>query len=86
MKLFGKYEIVKKMCSKNKKLLLIFPPQWTPISPHFAIPSLAGQLKANNFDVNTIDLNVEFYNGILNKECVNQSIEKAKAIFEEITK
>ncbi len=70
------------MDSRSKKLILIFPPQWTPISPHFAIPSLIGQLKANNFNARALDLNIEFYNKVLKKDYIINAIEKAKAIYE----
>ena len=44
------------------KYLLIFPPQWTPISPHFALSSLLGQLKSAGFDAEGMDLNIDFFN------------------------
>ncbi len=59
------------------KTLLLFPPQWTPIAPHFALPSLLGQLKANGYDSEVMDLNINFYNKILNPDFVKNSIFKA---------
>ncbi len=59
------------------KTLLLFPPQWTPIAPHFALPSLLGQLKANGYDSEVMDLNINFYNKILNPDFVKNSILKA---------
>lgn len=50
------------------KILLIQPPQWYPVSPYLAVPLLAGQLKAEGFDVKACDLNIKFYNHILTKE------------------
>ncbi len=47
------------------KILLIQPPQWYPITPHLAVPLLAGQLKAAGFRTDIADLNVRFYNRIL---------------------
>jgi len=70
------------------KTLLLFPPQWTPISPHFALPSLAGQLKANGFETLGIDLNIDFYNKILKPDFIKNSVMKAvdnnKNILKEI--
>lgn len=66
------------MDKKNKKLLLVFPPQWTPISPHFAIPQLIGQLKAKGFNACAMDLNIEFFNEILTYENIQNSIRMAK--------
>ncbi len=64
--------------SKDKKMLLIFPPQWTPISPHYAIMALIGQLKNNGYNAEALDLNVEFYNEILTKEYLSFIVEKIK--------
>ena len=40
------------------KCILVFPPQWTPLNPHFALASLYSQLKKNNCDVSIKDLNI----------------------------
>ncbi len=70
------------------KTLLLFPPQWTPISPHFALPSLVGQLKANGFDAKGIDLNIDFYNKVLKPDFIKNSVMRAidnnKNILQEI--
>ena len=70
------------MDNKRKKMLLIFPPQWTPISPHFAIPSLMGQIKRAGFQVESIDLNIEFFNDLLNKNTVEKAYIESKIQFE----
>ena len=62
----------------EKKMLLIFPPQWTPISPHFAVPSLIAQLKSCGFNAHALDLNIEFFNYILASKVIFNSIDKAK--------
>lgn len=59
------------------KTLLLFPPQWTPIAPHFALPSLLGQLKANGYEAEAQDLNIDFYNKILQPDFIKNSILKA---------
>lgn len=70
----------------NKKMLLIFPPQWTPISPHFAIPSLIGQIKESGFQAEAMDLNIDFFNEILNPKNLELSVTKAKIIFDDLKK
>ena len=70
----------------DNKILLIFPPQWTPISPHFAIPSLIGQLKSNGFNAEAFDLNIDFFNDILTKENILLSIDETKKQFELLKK
>jgi len=59
------------------KCCLLFPPQWSPLSPHCAPSSLASQLKHFGHDVSVMDLNVEFYCAVLTKEYVNNSIDIA---------
>ena len=62
------------------KTLLIFPPQWMPVSPHFALPTLLGQFDGTGFEASVLDLNVDFYNKILTKEYVQYSLNKAKEL------
>ena len=71
---------------KKNKMILIFPPQWTPISPHFAIPSLIGQLKAKGYNAQAFDLNIEFFNDVLSKQYVEKSIFMARKEFENLKK
>lgn len=68
----GKRHIIKFM-----NTLLLFPPQWTPISPHFALPSLIGQLKANGYEASGLDLNIDFYNKVLEPDFIKNAILKA---------
>jgi len=68
----GKWHIIKFM-----NTLLLFPPQWTPISPHFALPSLLGQLKANGYEASGLDLNIDFYNKVLEPDFIKNAILKA---------
>lgn len=62
----------KKPAQKIKKddftTVLIFPPQWTPQNPHFAITQLSGHLRSHGWKVKVKDLNVEFYDHVLTPE------------------
>ena len=60
------------------KCLLIFPPQWIPTNPYYSIPILSGQLKNAGFEADALDLNIDFYDTILNAEYLNNSLLKAK--------
>ena len=64
-----------------KKILLVQPPQWYPITPHLAVPLLAGQLKAHGFQVDIVDLNVKFYNFLLTRSHLEEAAGKAEEIF-----
>lgn len=69
----------------NKKILFIFPPIASPVSPYLSTPLLAGQLDRANFDVTCLDLSLEFFNYILNKNYLFNSLNKAKETLKEIT-
>jgi len=58
------------------KNLLIFPPQWSPLSPHSAPTMLAANLRTNGYEVDIRDLSIEFYNNILTPDYLRKSIEK----------
>lgn len=67
-----------------KKVLLIQPPQWYPVSPHLAVPLLTAQIKRAGFDVKAVDLNVKFFNRILNNENLADADAKARKILSEL--
>lgn len=64
--------------AKDKKMILIFPPQWTPLSPHYAILALMGQLKKEGYNASFMDLNVEFFDKILNSKFISLMQRKIK--------
>lgn len=68
----------------KKEMLLIFPPQWTPVSPHFAVPSLLGQLESSGYLASAMDLNIDFFNKILDKHFIEDSFYKAQNQFEDL--
>lgn len=59
-------------------ILMLFPPQWMPTSPHFAIPTLLGQFKDLPYNVDVMDLNIDFYDEILTKSYLKKAIELAQ--------
>jgi len=63
---------------------LIFPPQWIPTQPYLSLPTLAAYLKANNCDVEQIDLNVSFYDNILSKNGLSDYLLRAQSKFKEL--
>ena len=62
----------------KKKCLLIFPPLAHPAQPYLSVPLLAGQLKKEGFDVSSRDLNVEFFNDILDKKYIESCLLNRK--------
>ena len=67
-------------------ILLIQPPQWIPTTPHLAVPLLLGQLKAAGIDAEAFDMNIKFYNRILNKSTAKKAKEEAKIILSSLEK
>ncbi len=70
--------------NKDKKILLIFPPEWCFIGPHIALPSLSAQLKKEGYNSEVLDLNIKFFNDLLKKEHIENEIEKIKKLYKEI--
>jgi anaerobic magnesium-protoporphyrin IX monomethyl ester cyclase len=49
------------------KVLLVFPPQWTPFRPYLSLPSLYAYLKDKGVDVIQKDFNLEAYDLMLSE-------------------
>jgi anaerobic magnesium-protoporphyrin IX monomethyl ester cyclase len=56
------------------KVMLVFPPNWTPTMPHLALPTLTAYLRANGVDVIQRDLNAEVFDEILTRRYVKQAV------------
>ncbi|HBH17445.1 MAG TPA: hypothetical protein DDX14_00600 [Cyanobacteria bacterium UBA9579] len=52
----------------NLDVLMLLPPQWTPLSPYYALPILAGELKRAGYSCVIKDLNIDFFHRILSPE------------------
>jgi anaerobic magnesium-protoporphyrin IX monomethyl ester cyclase len=70
------------MTVEKQKTLLIFPPQWIPLNPHFSLCSLAGHLKGEGHEVIVEDSNIKFYRHILTEEYLDYSVAKAENTYE----
>ncbi len=63
---------------------LLFPPQWIPTQPYLSLPSLTAFLKANNCDVEQVDINISFYDEILSKKGLLPFFERTCSRFQEL--
>lgn len=63
---------------------LLFPPQWIPTQPYLSLPSLTAFLKANHLDVEQMDINVSFYDDLLNKSSLLAFYETAYSKFQDL--
>ncbi|MBI2264132.1 MAG: radical SAM protein [Armatimonadetes bacterium] len=57
--------------------VLVFPPQWTPKNPHFALTGLGGHLRSIGLNVKLVDLNVEFYDLVLTRRYLEYAKQRA---------
>lgn len=64
------------------KILLLYPPQWTPNSPYLALPLLAAQLQKHGYETKIKDINIEFFNFILTKENLQSCFAQAKSFYD----
>ena len=68
------------------KILLLFPPQWTPNSPYLALPLLSAQLRKKGYETQIKDLNIEFFNRILSEKHLKKCLSQSTAFFEAFKK
>lgn len=64
------------------RCLLIFPPQWIPVSPHLAGPAIHGILRQAGHDVRLCDLNAAFYGTVLTPQFLYDTVKSAFADFD----
>ncbi len=60
------------------KVMLVFPPQWTPAMPHLALPALSSWLRANGVTVVQRDLNIETYDAILTRQHLEHALARLR--------
>jgi anaerobic magnesium-protoporphyrin IX monomethyl ester cyclase len=49
------------------KVMLLFPPNWNPVMPHLALPTLTAFLRAHGIEVIQRDLNIEVFDEVLTR-------------------
>ena len=65
------------------KVMLLFPPNWTPTMPHLALPTLTAYLRQHDIEVIQRDLNLEVFDEILTRDYLEKSITKLKTLYGE---
>lgn len=60
------------------KVMLLFPPNWTPSMPHLALPTLTAYLRMHGVEVIQRDLNAEVFNEILTRQYMNDAIARLR--------
>lgn len=61
------------------KVMLFFPPNWTPTMPHLALPTLTAYLRTHGVNVIQRDLNAELFDTILSRDYLRASLDRLRA-------
>jgi hypothetical protein len=61
------------------KVMLFFPPNWTPTMPHLALPTLTAFLRQAGVEVIQRDLNAEVFAHVLTRGYLRDSLEKLRS-------
>ncbi len=62
------------------KVMLFFPPYWTPAMPHLALPTLSAFLRSSGVEVIQRDLNIELFDRVLTREYLEQTVARLREI------
>ena len=63
---------------KRPKVMLLFPPNWTPTMPHLALPTLTAYLRQEGCEVIQRDLNVEVFDEIFSRRYLTASLARLR--------
>jgi len=62
------------------KVMLFFPPNWTPSMPHLALPALTAYLRACGIEVIQRDLNAEVFDHVLTRDYLRRGLERLRDV------
>ena len=65
------------------KVMLLFPPHWTPTMPHLALPTLTAYLRAQGIEVIQRDLNLEVFDQILTRAYLRRALQRLRRFRQE---
>ena len=61
------------------KVMLLFPPNWTPSMPHLSLPSLTAYLRMHGVEVIQRDLNAEVFDEILTRDYMRTTVQRLRS-------
>jgi hypothetical protein len=61
------------------RVMLLFPPNWTPAMPHLALPTLTAFLRGHGVAVTQRDLNIEVFDEVLTRRHIEGALERLRA-------
>ncbi|MBZ0298669.1 MAG: B12-binding domain-containing radical SAM protein [Anaerolineae bacterium] len=63
------------------KIMLLFPPNWTPSMPHLSLPTLTAYMRMHGVEVIQRDLNAEVFDEILTRRYMKDSLARLREDF-----
>lgn len=60
------------------KVMLLFPPNWTPSMPHLSLPTLTAYLRMHGVEVIQRDLNAEVFDEILTRRYMKRALSRLR--------
>jgi radical SAM superfamily enzyme YgiQ (UPF0313 family) len=60
------------------KIILLFPPYWTPAMPHLALPALSSCLRSHGVEVIQRDVNLEVFERVLTRGYLEASLARLR--------
>ncbi|MCA9895787.1 MAG: B12-binding domain-containing radical SAM protein [Anaerolineae bacterium] len=63
------------------KVMLLFPPNWTPSMPHLALPTLTAYLRQHGIEVIQRDLNATTFDEILTRDYMLHTLAKLREMY-----
>lgn len=63
------------------KVMLLFPPNWTPSMPHLSLPTLTAYLRAHGVEVIQRDLNAEVFDEILTRKYMRDTLARLREAY-----
>ena len=60
------------------KVMLLFPPNWTPSMPHLSLPTLTAYLRMHGIEVIQRDLNAEVFDEILTRKYMKNALARLR--------
>ncbi len=60
------------------KVMLLFPPNWNPVMPHLALPTLTAFLRAHGVEVIQRDLNIEVFDEVLTRRHLEGALARLR--------
>lgn len=60
------------------KVMLLFPPHWTPTMPHLVLPALTAYLRSHGVEVVQRDLNVATFDEVLTHDYLAQAVDRLR--------